>query len=77
MAEPECGPAVARLPLPKGRLPTRRSRGAGLIRGEIDGPRRNHCVDAEMLGPLRGLLDGLGESAPVVAGDLVKHGAAS
>ena len=107
MAEPECGPTVARLPLPDGpeaeealaklcralghparvrivrylleqqvcmvgeiseQLPLAAStvsqhlaqlKAAGLIRGEIDGPRRNYCVDTEMLGLLKGLVAGL------------------
>lgn len=107
MNEPDCGPAVARLPLPAGpaademlarlcramghpvrvnivrflleqevcvvgeiseRLPLAAStvsqhlaqlKSAGLIRGEIDGPRRNYCVDKEMLGLLRGLIEAL------------------
>ena len=104
MAEPDCGPVVARLPLPEGphseatlaklcralghparvriirylleqqvcvvgeitgQLPLAAStvsqhlaqlKAAGLIRGEIDGPRRNYCVDTEMLGLLKGLV---------------------
>jgi ArsR family transcriptional regulator len=32
---------------------------AGLIRGEIDGPRRNYCVDKGQLGLLKALIAGL------------------
>ncbi len=35
----------------------------GLIRGEVDGPRRCYCVDLDVLARMRGLFDGLG--APV------------
>ncbi len=36
---------------------------AGIVTGEIDGPRRCYCVDARVLGELAALVDGLREQS--------------
>jgi ArsR family transcriptional regulator len=37
---------------------------AGLVKGEVDGPRRCYCVDPEALAQLLALVGALGASAP-------------
>lgn len=39
-------------------------RAAGLVKGEVDGPRRCYCVDPEGVAALRGLVGGLTGGQP-------------
>lgn len=61
-----CGEVVDELPLAQASVSRhlKTLKDAGLIRGEIEGPRSCYCVDAEALRSLRRALDGFFDALP-------------
>jgi DNA-binding transcriptional ArsR family regulator len=66
-----CGELVERLPLAQATVSQHLKvlKEAGLIEGEIDGPRTSYCASRERLAELAGLVDGLLEEAVELAAD--------
>jgi ArsR family transcriptional regulator len=66
-----CGELVERLPLAQATVSQHLKvlKEAGLIEGEIDGPRTSYCASRERLAELAGLVDGLLEEAVDLAAD--------
>ncbi|WP_300674824.1 metalloregulator ArsR/SmtB family transcription factor [Desulfoluna sp.] len=58
-----CGDLVAVLPLAQSTVSQhlRVLRKAGLVQGEVEGPKTCYCVDPEVLGELKLLVGGLGQ----------------
>lgn len=66
-----CGEIVGELPLAQATVSEHLSvlKRAGLVRGEIDGPRVSYCADRERLAELHRLVGGLLEDASDLAGN--------